>query len=162
MTFTGRVFNRKVSYRLGLGFFLLPLTALLSGCDEPFIVMAGGQLTGEVTEPPADWTELNHVEIVQIETRPRDPYSVNVWMIGKGPHVYVATGEDDTRWTRNIDADPAVRLRVEGKIYPLTAHRVEDKREKRAIGLEYAKKYGVDDDDDNWVQNGQLFRLDPN
>ena len=161
MTCTGRAFHMKANYHYGLSFLLISLTMLLSGCDEPFIVMPGGELSGEVAELPDDWTSLNEVEIVQIETRPEEPYSVNVWMIARGPYVYIATGEDDTRWTRHIDVNPAIRLRIEGKIYELRASRVENQNEKISIGEEYTKKYGVDDDDDNWVDNGQLFRLEP-
>jgi len=139
------------------GLILLPL--LLAGCAEPFIVMPGGKLSGEVADPPADWTPLNEVEIVQLETRPEDPYSVNVWMIAKGPHIYIATGEDDTNWTRHIDENPDVRLRINGTIYELTARRVLNRDEKIEIGRAYVEKYGVDDDD-NWVESGQLFRLD--
>lgn len=141
------------------GMLLLVFSALLAGCDEPFIVMAGEALTGEVVDPPVDWTELNSEEIVQLETQPEDPYSVNIWMIGKGPDVYVATGDDPTRWSRNIDENPNVRLRIQGKIYELEAQRIEDRAEKEAIGAEYVAKYDVDDGD-NWVQEGQLFRLD--
>lgn len=142
-----------------IGVLLLFFTTLLSGCDEPFIVMSGGALTGEVADPPVDWTELNSEEIVQLETQPEDPYSVNIWMIGKGPDLYVATGDDPTRWSRNIDENPDVRVRVRGMVYLLEAQRVEDRAEKEAIGAEYVTKYDVDGDD-NWVQEGQLFRLD--
>lgn len=142
-----------------LSLLLLTLTTGLAGCDEPFIVMSGGALTGEVSVPPADWTPFNDVDVVQLETRPEDPYSVNVWVIAKGPDIYVATGEGDTRWSKILDSEPDVRLRIGDKIYPLTAHRVLDQKEKAAIGAEYVKKYDVDDDH-NWIQTGQLFRLD--
>ena len=123
------------------------------------IVMAGGQLSGEVTDPPADWSEFNDEEIIQLETRPEDPYSVNIWMIASGPNLYVATGDDPTRWSRILEENPDVRVRIRGLIYELEAHRVEDVVEKTAIGNEYVRKYDVDDDD-NWVEEGQLFRLD--
>ena len=155
----GRSVSRRANDRLLLSFLLITLSSLLAGCDEPFIVMAGGPLTGEEADPPADWTAFNEVEVVQLETRPEDPYSVNVWMVASGPNIYVATGEGDTNWTEHIARNPDVRLRVNGVIYPLEAFRVTDEAEKIAIGNEYVKKYGVDDDD-NWVDHGQLYRLD--
>lgn len=151
--------SRSANDRLLLSVLLLSLCALLAGCDEPFIVMAGGALTGEAADPPADWTPLNEVEIVQLETRPEDPYSVNVWMVARGPDMYVATGAGDTRWTKHLAANPDVRLRVDGKIYALEAYLVDDEAEKISIGAEYVKKYGVDEDD-NWVDEGRLYRLD--
>jgi hypothetical protein len=147
------------TYRPAIGLILAALLAAMSGCAEPFIVMAGGELAGEVADPPVDWSEYNDEEIIQLETRPEDPYSVNIWMIARGPDLYVATGDDPTRWTRNIDENPDVRVRIQGVIYELEASRVEDLEEKTAIGTEYVAKYKVDDDD-NWVQEGQLFRLD--
>lgn len=155
----GRSVSRTANDRLLFSILLLTLSTLLAGCDEPFIVMAGGALTGETDDPPLDWTPLNEVEVVQLETRPEDPYSVNVWMIARGKNIYVATGTGETRWTRNIAENPDVRLRVDGKIYALEATRVTDETEKIDIGNEYVKKYGVDDDD-NWVDEGQLYRLD--
>ncbi|MCP5110129.1 MAG: hypothetical protein GY953_04770 [bacterium] len=80
-------------------------------------------------------------------------------MIGKGPDVYVATGDDPTGWSEHLDRNPDVRLRVRGVVYELEAQRVVDLDEKLAIGDEYVQKYDVDADD-NWVQDGQLFRLD--
>ncbi|MGE0621747.1 MAG: hypothetical protein AB7I04_23595 [Pseudomonadales bacterium] len=155
----GRSVSRTANDRLLLSVLLLSLSTLLAGCDEPFIVMAGGALVGEPEDPPVDWTPLNDVEVVQLETRPEDPYSVNVWMIASGRNLYVATGKGDTRWTRHIAVNPDVRVRIDGRIYELEAYLVADQTEKIAIGNEYVEKYGVDEDD-NWVDEGQLYRLD--
>ena len=145
--------------RLASGVILIACSTALSGCAEPFVVLAGGELAGKVEDPPVDWTPLNDEEIVQLETRPEDPYSVNIWMIGYGPDLYVATGDDPTGWSEHIDANPDVRVRIRGVIYELEARRVDDLEEKTRIGDEYVGKYDVDDDD-NWVETGQLFRLD--
>ncbi len=149
----------RTGYRLAISLLLISFTTALTGCAEPFIVLAGGELAGEVSDPPVDWTDLNDEEIIQLETRPDDPYSVNIWMVGSGPDLYVATGDDPTNWTENIDANPDVRVRIRGVVYALEANRVDDLEEKKRIGMEYVRKYDVDDDD-NWVQDGQLFRLD--
>jgi hypothetical protein len=151
--------RHRTGYRLAISLLLISFTTALTGCAEPFIVLAGDELTGEISDPPVDWTELNEEEIIQLETRPDDPYSVNIWMIGHGPDLYIATGDDPTNWSENIDQNPDVRVRIRGTIYELEAHRVDDLEEKTRIGAEYVRKYDVDDDD-NWVQNGQLFRLD--
>ena len=151
--------HRRTGYRLAIGFLLISFTSALTGCAEPFIVMAGGELTGEVADPPVDWTEVSDEEIIQLETQPDDPYSVNIWMVGAGPDLYVATGDDPTNWTEHIDENSDVRVRIRGIIYELEATRVDDVEEKTRIGMEYVEKYDVDDDD-NWVENGQLFRLD--
>ena len=150
---------RRTGYRLAVSFMLITSATALSGCAEPFIVLAGDELSGEVADPPVDWTSLNDEEIIQLETQPDDPYSVNIWVVGSGPDLYVATGDDPTNWSAHIDANPDVRVRIRGVIYELEASRVDDLEEKVRIGAEYVRKYDVDDDD-NWVQDGQLFRLD--
>jgi hypothetical protein len=140
---------------------VLPLLSLLllCGCSEPFIVLAGDRLEGEVKDPPTDWTDLNAVEVVQLETHPEEPYSVNIWMVGIGPDIYVATGPDETNWTVNIAENADVRLRVDGTVYELEATRVSDTRERLGVADAYVEKYGLNPED-NWVQDGQVFRLD--
>jgi hypothetical protein len=138
---------------------VVAVSTLLAGCDEPFIVLSGGALSGEVVSPPEDWSAMDDVEIVQLETRPEDPYSVNIWSVELGPDLYVATGEDGTNWTKILENDRDVRLRADGKIYLLRATPVVDPEERAAVAAAYVKKYGVDEDD-NWVAVGQIFRLD--
>jgi hypothetical protein len=164
---TGGVNRRSVSHRSGyqpgrrlaLKLLLIAFTAALAGCAEPFIVLAGDELSGEVTDPPTDWSAFADEEIIQLETQPDDPYSVNIWMVAQGPDLYVATGDDPTNWTRHIDENQDVRVRIRGMIYELAAVRVGDPEEKTRIGMEYVSKYDVDNDT-NWVRDGQLFRLD--
>ncbi|NIP13446.1 MAG: hypothetical protein GWM88_01350 [Pseudomonadales bacterium] len=142
--------------RLG---FTGAMLVLLSGCAEPFIVFAGGELSGDEKVPPTEWSFLKAIDTVQIETDPIDPYSVNVWAVGIGADVYVATGEDGTRWTECIDGDSRVRLRTNGDIYPLKASAVTDMAERRRVARAYLDKYDVDDDD-GWVDTGKIYRLD--
>lgn len=146
---------RSPGNRVTLNILLL----FLAGCAEPFIVMAGGALTGTVMDPPPDWSEFNTIDIVQLETSPSEPYSVNIWMATIGSDIYVATGDDDTAWTVNIAEDRDVRLRIGTRIYELEARQIFDDRERRAVVAEYIPKYGLDADD-NWVMDGQVFRLD--
>jgi len=151
--------SHRTEYRLAISFLLFSLTTALTGCAEPFIVLAGDELSGEVSDPPVDWQALNEEEIIQLETQPDDPYSVNIWMVGLGPDLYIATGDDPTNWTDHIDENPDVRVRIRGVIYELEANRVTDMEEKLRVGMEYVRKLDVDEDD-NWVRDGQLFRLD--
>ena len=132
---------------------------LLSACSEPFTVFAGADLEGEVMDAPGDWKILENIDTVQLETRPDDPYSVNVWSTGIGPDVYVATGDNPPSWTQHIDADHDVRLRVQDQIFVLEARRVRDPDELQRVSAAYVAKYGLDIDD-NWVMSGQVFRLD--
>jgi hypothetical protein len=132
---------------------------LLGACSEPFIVFSGGALNGEAADPPGDWTILDNIDTVQLETQPDDPYSVNIWAAGIGADAYVATGDDGTTWTVHIEENRDVRLRIIDQIYPLEAVRVVDPTELHRVSMAYVTKYDLDSDD-NWVMNGQVFRLD--
>jgi hypothetical protein len=132
---------------------------LFSGCSEPFIVFAGGELSGEVAAPPDDWADLAGEETFQLETRPDDPYSVNIWAVGIGADVYIGTGPDGTRWSKHLRLDPRVRLRVGDTLYPLVAHPVTASAERRDVAIAYAEKYGMDPRE-NWVGEALVWRLD--
>jgi F420H(2)-dependent quinone reductase len=140
----------------------LPLTLLLAAC-EPMGPMPGGSLEGQLTPPPRTWTEADAAQVVQLELRPSDPYSINVWGVGIDDDYYVAAGEGGkARWTELIAADPNVLLRIGRDLYPLMAVRVVDPEEQRRVMARYAAKYPEDSErlaesaDDAW-----LFRLDP-
>lgn len=132
----------------------------LMGCAEPFIVVSGGELSGEVTDAPSDWSAVRDVQVIQIETRPDDPYSVNIWMAVVGPDLYIATGENDTNWTEHLAENRDTRARIDGVIYELEASAVTQSAEHERVVVEYVRKYDDLEMGDNWVMRGQVFRLD--
>ena len=140
--------------RLFVGLFL---AFALPGCGEPFVTIPGGELSGRVAEPPAEWSEVPYT--IQLETRPSQPYSINIWSVGIGPDLYVATGADGTTWSGFIAQDDAVRARFEEHLYPLRAVLVTDAAERLRVAEAYAAKYQVDAEQ-GWVAGGAIFRLD--
>lgn len=138
----------------------LPILLLfVAGCSEPFIVFAGGKLAGDVASPPADWDALDDEETFQLEVRPEDPYSVNIWAVGIGEDLYIGTGPDGTRWSAMIEEAPQVRLRVGATVYPLLAHAVDAVPERRRVAAAYADKYDLDQEE-NWLEEAKVYRLD--
>lgn len=137
------------------------LAALLSlaGCEEPFIVFAGGELSGDVASPPENWSAFAEMDTVQLETQPADPYSINIWIAAVEDDLYVATGDDGTNWTQHIEADPSVRVRAGSTIYELEARLVNSAGEQARVSKAYVDKYDLDESD-NWVMQGMIFRLD--
>jgi hypothetical protein len=134
----------------------LVLLGLLA-CD-PLVMIPGGQLSGESKPVPADWSFSDEVETVQLETRPADPYSVNIWGVAVGPDFYVASGKADNAWARHIAEDDRVRLRIDGTVYDLRAVR-EDAPEARERFLAAAKaKYDFEPDPDQ-ASDAILFSL---
>ena len=137
---------------------LLSVLALLLACD-PTIVIPGGALSGETKPVPASWTFSDAVDTVQLETRPEEPYSVNVWGVAVGSDFYVASGRKDNAWARHIAADDRVRLRIEGDVYEMRAVR-DDSPEARERFLARAKeKYDFEPDPDDAAE-AVLFRLE--
>lgn len=132
--------------------------ACLLGCG-PVLLMPGGELSGPVEAPPADWGFSDEISTIQLETRPSDPYSINIWAVGIGDRLYVHAGANRSRWVENLIADPLVRVRVAGKLHPLVATRVEDPAEFAAFADAYEKKYGVRPRNEN-VSEVYLYRLD--
>ena len=56
---------------------LLAILFVSAACN--YIPFSAGGLNGKVVETPDDWTRVAQAEIVQLETQPADPYSVNLW-----------------------------------------------------------------------------------
>lgn len=126
---------------------------------DPVVGIPGGKLSGTEQRNPTEWNATLDVGTVQLETRPDDPYSVNVWGVGIGQHFYVATHAQGTGWSRNIDANANVRLRVGETIYPLKAVNVGDDAERQRVLDAYVRKYAADPED-MAVNAALIYRLD--
>ena len=97
---------------------------ILSACDDPFILAAGGDLSGTVTEVPDRWQLDDHSAVAQLETRPEAPYSINFTYVQLDGRFYVYAGDTRTNWVKHIEQNPLVRVRVQDSIYPARAIRV--------------------------------------
>jgi hypothetical protein len=133
------------------------LATILVGCSEPRSMIPGGQLSGEVFAVPPSWVDVPGT--IQVETRPSDPYSINIWGVGIGQHLYIATSDSGTTWSDFINADSDVRARVGSSLYELSATSIIDPAERSRVAAAYVSKFELDKDD-NWVDSGLIFRLD--
>ncbi len=96
------------------------LALAAAGCGGPFLMFPGGELRGElVMEPVTDWSFVEG-QLIHLETRPGDPYSVELNCIVRDGQLYIDPAED-RRWHDHIRADPQVRARFGDKVYPLRA-----------------------------------------
>lgn len=114
--------SSRVSAACRPALFLVLMVAAM-GCNGPILLLPGGELKGEARPAPADWSFATG-QTVQLETRPNDPYSVNIVCIVLDDRLYIYAGDTETEWVKNIEADPSVRLRVGGVLYDLVARRV--------------------------------------
>ena len=124
----------------------------------PSCSFRGGELGGATAPAPSDWTFTDEVNAAQLETRPEDPYSVNIWAVGIGPLLYIHAGSNRSRWVENMEANPDVRVRVEDKLYDLRASRVEGQDEFTRFSDAYEEKYGTRPRNED-VTEAYLFRL---
>ena len=106
---------------LSFAFILIAL-----GCNGPFAVLPGGQLDGDVMSSPPDWAFAGDYGTIQLETRPEEPYSVNIAYTVIDGSLYINAGDTETQWVKNMSADPNVRLRLGGALYALRAERVTE------------------------------------
>ena len=136
---------------------LVPMVLIALAACEPIYVLPGGALSGPEHAVPEDWTFANDVEVVQFEARPSDPYSVNLWGVGLGPYYYVSSSSG-ADWVAMATEEPIVRLRIDGRIYLLSASSVTDPAELERVTAAYVAKYDVNPEED-FPPNVAVFRL---
>ena len=102
------------------------LLALAAACSGPLPFMSGGKLSGEDRAAPSEWALDEDFGVVQLETHPEDPYSVNIAYTQLAGRLYIYAGDTETQWVKNMEANPVVRLRHADVVYTLQAERVSD------------------------------------
>ncbi len=134
------------------------LAVPIAACNGPFVLLPGDALEGSTAPTPESWAFTDEVKTIQLETRPADPYSVNIWVIALGEHLYVHAGANRSEWVEHMEADPKVRLRVGDSIYELAASRVDAQDEFDRFSDAYEAKYGRRPRNES-VDKAYLFRL---
>lgn len=105
-------------------------------------------LTGEVVrEAVTNWDWVNEFSdpfgenATELETRTLYgiPHSVTVLLVPRGDKLYLMSSAQTFRldkkfpygkaWWRNVERDPRVRLKIDGKIYEMTAVLIQDRAE---------------------------------
>ena len=108
----------------------------------------GFWITGEVVrEAVTNWDWVNNVSdpirgnSIMLETRTwyGIPHSVTINLVPRGDKLYVSGSEQGSRlekefpnsktWWANIERDPRVRMKIDGKIYEMTVALVADRAE---------------------------------
>ena len=112
-SFTFRVFGLVVLLSLG-------------ACSKPVLWLPGGSLSG----PEAQLSAVNlpaEGGVLVLETRPVDPYSVNIGYTVIDGQIHIDPAED-RRWYQHIKTNAHVRIQLEGAetVYPAKAVVVED------------------------------------
>ena len=116
------------------------LLAFALGCGGPTFVFPGKALEGEVKAVPSSWAFAADAGTIQLETKPGDPYSVNIVCVVVGEQLYVSAGDNYSQWVENMEANPLVRARIEGNLYALRAERVTDEAEMASFAVGWTDK----------------------
>lgn len=104
----------------------IALLLFCCGCNGPLAGIPGGALTGP-EQPLSALPPLTEDGILTLETRPVDPYSVNIGFRAIDGQIYIDPSKDRT-WYKNLQAEPRVRIRLDRTevIYTATAEVVTD------------------------------------
>ena len=119
---------------------LVALSLVLLACEGPLVFTAGGELSGTVTDPPTTWQFANESGLAQLETRPEDPYSINLAYVQMDGRLYIYAGNTRTNWVEHIEEIPLVRIRVDETIYPVRAIRVIDNDEINDFAIQWSNR----------------------
>ena len=140
---------------------LCGVLALSIGCGGPLVMIPGGRLSGEVQPAPSDWAFSDAFENIQLETRPSDPYSVNLWGVANGALFYVASGRGlESTWAENIESDPNVRLRIGEQVFELRAVRTDDPMDREQFMAAARIKYDDFEPNEEQAAVAVLYRLE--
>ena len=112
----------------------------LVACDGPMGFFSGGELQGTLTDPPTTWQFDESYGFAEFETRPEDPYSVNLAYVQMNERLYVYAGDTRTNWVQHIEQNPLVRISIEERIYPVRAVRVDDDAELTQFAAEWTSR----------------------
>jgi hypothetical protein len=123
------------------------LASIFSIACGPLGPLPGGSLDGRVAGTPAgDWAFSDAHKTVQLEVRPSNPYSVNVWCTEAKGRLYVGAGQGpSSTWAQALLEDPSARIRIGGVIYEVTAARVSSIDEIRDYLDSLSSKYEISD-----------------
>jgi len=129
--------------------------------NDPCGPLPGSELSGEVvTEPVGDWSFAADVSRCQLEVRPGDPHSVTTYCLPDHEVLYVAAIMGaDKQWTKMALAEPTARLRIAGRIYPVTLERLVAPEERLAAAVAgYRSRHdGADPPDDFEVDDHRWY-----
>lgn len=88
------------------------------------LVFPGGALGGD-TRVTEDFSFASQYSVLQLETNPDDPYSVNLLIVVIDGKLYIDAAPG-RRWHRYIEENPHVRVRIGGHVYPAIARHITD------------------------------------
>ena len=155
--------------RISILVLVVALSAMLASCG-PLGPVPGGALSGELaSNTPSNWSFSDAYKTIQLEVRPSDPYSVNLWCVASNGKLYVGAGQGGSSvWARALLEEGRARVRIDTTLYAVVAQRVTAPQEIQtyldALSRKYESSQAHPADfqaDAGRPPAAMLFRLDP-
>jgi hypothetical protein len=118
----------------------------LLGCIEPSDRRPGTRLSGALAELPSDWSFTDAVPEIAVEVHGflGLPHSVTIWCATLDGGLFIGARAPETkRWPAWADADPDVRLKIDGKLYEVRLTPLGDAETISRLQAAFAKKYAI-------------------
>ena len=129
--------------------------------DGPFGPIPGGPLESGSLREARGWSFAAGFREIVLEVRPSAPRSLTVWCLVHGGELYVPAAQPGRKqWTRQVEEDGRVRVRIEDALYERRAVRVDDAALRATLTAVLAGKYAVDVEE-GYYSELAFFRLDP-
>jgi hypothetical protein len=120
------------------------LALSLAGCFDPSDRRPGTRLSGEVVPLPPDWSFTDAQKEIAIEVSGflGLPHSVTIWCSALDGTLFIgARDPDEKRWPSWTDADPNVRLKIDGKLYEVRLTPENDAATQERLRAAFGAKY---------------------
>jgi hypothetical protein len=118
----------------------------MSACD-PSDRRPGLWLRGEMITPvPDDWTFTDRFKeiYVQVRTPYLLPHSVTIWCAQVDGDLFIGARNPETKnWPDWLDDDRNIRLKIDGKVYDVSAADISSEVTLAAVRAAYAAKYDL-------------------
>ena len=129
------------SIRLGA---LVALALAGAACFDPSGRRPGTRLSGEPAALPADWSFTDSEPEIAVEVSGflGLPHSVTIWCASLDGALFIGARDPGSkRWPAWADADPNVRLGIDGRIYEVRLTPENDAGVLERLRPAYAAKY---------------------
>ena len=109
-------------------------------CERMPGLWLGGE---EVTEQQEDWSFVNNTGLCELEVRSWRPHSITLNCMSADKALYISCSRCDGKyWSGVALENPAAKIRIDGKVYPVALRRLIDDNQLDIAWLARATKLG--------------------
>lgn len=157
----------RILSSLVLLFGLAAITIFLAGrfTDGPLGFFSGGPFrSGEVVAPIADWSFAADTDTIQMQLLD-PPRSRTVWVVVEKGQAFIPCGIPNFRlwkqWPHEAKDDGRAEIRLDGKRYPVTLVKIEERPLVERLLKKVDGKYGGVPEGEVAEDSVWFFRLEP-